>query len=54
MTDVIISFIVYLSAFSMLIRILLNGRKKKEATPVKAEPAADQNNKEDLKGGEQA
>ncbi len=35
-TDVIIAVIVYLSAFSLMIRVWLSGRKKKEAAP---EPA---------------
>ena len=49
-TDVIIAVIVYLSAFSLLIRMLLTGRKKKEtaATPTAA-PAEDS-----PKGGEDA
>ena len=45
-TDVIISVIVYLSAFSLVVRMWLTGRKKKVKEPaVKAEPQ---------KGGEQA
>ncbi len=36
-TDVIISVIVYLSAFSLVIRLWLDGRKKKKAAPVKVE-----------------
>ena len=45
-TDVIISVIVYLSAFSLVVRMWLTGRKKKAKEPaVKAEPQ---------KGGEQA
>ena len=51
-TDVIISFIVYLSAFSMLIRMLLTGRKKKDTAPVKADTNSETNNTK--KGGEQA
>ena len=45
-TDVIISVIVYLSAFSLVIRVWLTGRKKKAAAPVKAE--------EKKEGGENA
>jgi simple sugar transport system permease protein len=45
-TDVIISVIVYLSAFSLVIRMLLTGKRKKEKEPAKkAEPE---------KGGEEA
>lgn len=42
-TDIIIAVIVYLSAFSLVIKTLLNGRKKKKAAAlnVKAEPAAE-------------
>ena len=36
-TDVIISVIVYLSAFSLVIRLWLDGRKKKKEEPVKVE-----------------
>ncbi len=53
-TDVIISVIVYLSAFSLVIRHLLTGRKKKDAAPkapAPAAPAADDTTKE---GGENA
>ena len=39
-TDVIIAVIVYLSAFSLVIKMLLDGRKKRKAAAVKAEPAA--------------
>ena len=53
-TDVIISFIVYLSAFSMLIRMVLSGRRKKESAPVKAEPTAEPKPDANEKGGEQA
>ena len=45
-TDVIISVIVYLSAFSLLIRVWLTGRKKKET----AEPNANDDNQP--KGGQ--
>ena len=49
-TDVIIAVIVYLSAFSLLIRMLLTGRKKKEtAATSTAAPAEDS-----PKGGEDA
>ncbi len=48
-TDVIIAVIVYLSAFSLVIRTLLTGRKKKE----KAAPATTVN-KDTAKGGEDA
>ena len=44
-TDVIISVIVYLSAFSLVVRMWLTGRKKKVAKPVAApvaEPAAEE------------
>ena len=48
-TDVIIAAIVYLSAFSLVIRMLLDGRKKKRKsgdTPADDAPVAE--------GGEQA
>jgi simple sugar transport system permease protein len=51
-TDVIISVIVYLSAFSLVIRMLLTGRKKSKAAPAKAETAVAENETE--KGGEDA
>ncbi len=52
-TDVIISVIVYLSAFSLVIRMMLTGKSKAGATNANAEPA--QNKSEDQKeGGEQA
>ena len=45
-TDVIIAVIVYLSAFSLVIRMWLNGRKKKvTATPADAQPIADNTQK---------
>lgn len=47
-TDVIISVIVYLSAFSLVIRMMLAGKKK--AKPAAAEPKAD----DTQKGGEEA
>ena len=52
-TDVIISVIVYLSAFSLVIRGLISGKSKAGKTNANAEPAADDKNTED-KGGEQA
>ena len=39
-TDVIIAIIVYLSAFSLVIRMFITGRKKKEPPKLGAEPAA--------------
>ena len=52
-TDVIISVIVYLSAFSLVIRMMLTGKSKVGATDANAEPA--QKKSEDRKeGGEQA
>ena len=50
-TDVIISVIVYLSAFSLVIRMMLTGKKKAGASNANAEPA-----KPDVpeKGGEEA
>ena len=48
-TDVIIAVIVYLSAFSLVIRMWLTGRKKKAETPARSTPAAD-----DKEGGEDA
>ena len=53
-TDVIIAFIVYLSAFSMLLRGLLMGRKKKEKVTVKTEAPAEPKPESNEKGGEQA
>ena len=55
-TDVIIAVIVYLSAFSLVIRMWLTGRKKKEnpATPVApAEPAPEPNEPTQEGGQEQ-
>ena len=49
-TDVIIAVIVYLSAFSLVIRMMLSGKSKASATNANAEPAEDK--KEE--GGEQA
>lgn len=48
-TDVVISVIVYLSAFSLVIRMWLGGRKKKAATPPPAPTPAE----DAPKGGEQ-
>ena len=48
----IISVIVYLSAFSLVVRMLLTGRKKSKAAPAKAAAAAAEN--ETVKGGEDA
>jgi len=51
-TDVIIAVIVYLSAFSLVIKMLLSGKKAKKA---KAAPAAqEKKSAETEKGGEQA
>ena len=49
-TDVIISVIVYLSAFSLVIQMMLTGKNKVGATNANAEPVP----KETEKGGEQA
>ena len=51
-TDVIISVIVYLSAFSLVIRMLLKGKKKADAPNANAEP--DKKNEDEKKGGQQA
>lgn len=57
-TDVIIAVIVYLSAFSLVIKMLLNGRKKRkapvvqEAKPVPAAPPADESGAAEGKGGD--
>ncbi len=59
-TDVIIATIVYLSAFSLVIKMMLNGRRKKAAVaavtepsePLKAEDAPGE--EESKEGGEQA
>ena len=55
-TDVIIAVIVYLSAFSLVIRMWLAGRKKKsaDAPNVNAEPVQQTPAAEEEKGGEQA
>ncbi len=50
-TDVIIAVIVYLSAFSLVIRMMLTGKKKAGATNANAEPPKPA---EEEKGGEQA
>ena len=52
-TDVIISVIVYLSAFSLVIRMLLTGKSKAGATNANAEPADKKTDTEE-KGGEEA
>jgi len=52
-TDVIISVIVYLSAFSLVIRMLLSGKSKAGKNNANAEPAQDKKTAED-KGGEEA
>ena len=49
-TDVIISVIVYLSAFSLLIRVWLGGRKKKDTKAATAVTNAD--NGDQQKGGQ--
>lgn len=57
-TDVIIAVIVYLSAFSLVIKMLLNGRKKRkapvvqEANPAPAAPPADESGAAEGKGGD--
>ena len=55
-TDVIISVIVYLSAFSLVIRMMLTGKKKAGATNANAEPAEEKKatTEEEKKGGEEA
>ena len=57
-TDVIIATIVYLSAFSLVIRMLLGGRKKRRAVPAAAEtkpnPEPGPSDGGDKKGGEEA
>ena len=52
-TDVIISVIVYLSAFSLVIQTLITGKSKAGKTNANAEPADNKKTTED-KGGEQA
>ena len=52
-TDVIIAVIVYLSAFSLVIRGLLAGKNKTGGSDANAEPAATKTD-DSLKGGEQA
>ncbi len=52
-TDVIIAVIVYLSAFSLVIRTLLTGKSKAGKTNANAEPAP-KTDDETQKGGEQA
>ena len=56
-TDVIISVIVYLSAFSLVIRMLLTSKRKAGATNVNAEPTPEEKSAQEQarqKGGEQA
>ena len=55
-TDVIISVIVYLSAFSLVIRMMLTGKKKAGATNANAEPAEEKKatTEEEKKGGDEA
>ena len=56
-TDVIISVIVYLSAFSLVVRMWLNGRQKKAATqvaaPAEETPAAPGEPENSTEGGQQ-
>ena len=57
-TDVIIAVIVYLSAFSLVIKMLLNGRKKRkapvaqEAKPAPAAPPPNESGAAEGKGGD--
>ena len=57
-TDVIIAVIVYLSAFSLVIKMLLNGRKKRKAPvvqetkPAPAAPPPDESGAAEGKGGD--
>ena len=56
-TAVIISVIVYLSAFSLVIRMMLTGKKKAGAANANAEPAGEEKNPtvdSEKKGGEEA
>ena len=53
-TDVIISVIVYLSAFSLVIRSMLTGKSKAGATNANAEPVKTDDQAETKEGGEQA
>lgn len=58
-TDVIIATIVYLSAFSLVIRMLLSGRKKhkaaaKTSSAAETKPAPGPSDGADVKGGEEA
>ena len=56
-TDVIIAVIVYLSAFSLLIRMMLTSKRKAGATNVNAEPTPEEKSAQEQarqKGGEQA
>ena len=52
-TDVIIAVIVYLSAFSLLIRMMLTGKQKAGAVNANAEPKDAQSDKPQ-KGGQEA
>ena len=53
-TDVIISVIVYLSAFSLVIRSMLTGKSKVGTTNANAEPVKTDDQAETKEGGEQA
>lgn len=53
-TDVIIAVIVYLSAFSLVIRMMLTGKKKAAGTNANAEPQTAKAEEKQDKGGEQA
>ena len=50
--DIIIAVIVYLSAFSMLIKTMLSKRIKHDHGNVNAEPIADDDDDETEKGGQ--
>lgn len=53
-TDVIIAVIVYLSAFSLVIRMMLTGKQKTAGTNANAEPEPAKVEEKQDKGGEQA
>lgn len=53
-TDVIIAVIVYLSAFSLVIRMMLTGKKQTAGTNANAEPETAKAEQKQDKGGEQA
>lgn len=53
-TDVIIAVIVYLSAFSLVIRMMLTGKRKAAGTNANAEPETAKAEQKQDKGGEQA